>query len=91
MKFSGRDILLGVTRWLNDSLMDAVQKLIYKSMSSFESWQSVLNWQKKYLFPKWKKITFNYCMEELTIGTYRSTHVVKFRYMIVYGPTLAAA
>ena len=40
------DILLSVTGWLNDNLMDAAQKLIWKSLSSLESWQSALNWQK---------------------------------------------
>ena len=46
LKFSGRDILLSVIGCLNDSLMDAAQKLTWKSLGSLESWQSVLHWQK---------------------------------------------
>ena len=37
-KFSDRDILFGVTGWLNDSLTDAARKFICKSLGRLESW-----------------------------------------------------
>lgn len=46
LKFSDSDITLSVTGWFNDSLMDAAQTLICKSLGCLESWQSILNWQK---------------------------------------------
>ena len=41
-----KNILLSDTEWLNDNIMDAAQKLICKALS-LESYQSVLNWQKR--------------------------------------------
>ena len=43
-----KNILLSDSEWFNDNIMDAAQKLISKALrSSLESYQSVLNWQKK--------------------------------------------
>ena len=47
LKFSDRDILVSVTGWFNDSLMDIAQKFVCKSLGRLESWQLVSNWQKK--------------------------------------------
>ena len=42
-----REILESIGGWLNDNLMDAGQQLICKALGSFETYQSVLNCQKK--------------------------------------------
>ena len=42
-----REILESKDGWLNDNLMDAVQQLICKTLGSLETYQSVLNCQKK--------------------------------------------
>ena len=42
-----KEILLSDIEWLNNSIMDVVQKLICKALGSLESHQSVLNWQKR--------------------------------------------
>ena len=42
-----KNILLSDTEWFNDNIMDAAQKLICKRLGSLESYQSVLNWQKR--------------------------------------------
>ena len=42
-----REILEGKDGWLNDNLMDARQQLICKALGSLETYQSVLNCQKK--------------------------------------------
>ena len=42
-----KNILLRDTEWLNNNIMDAAQKLICKALGSLESYQSVLNWQKR--------------------------------------------
>ena len=45
-----KNIFLSDTEWLNDNIMDAAQKLIYKALDSLESYQSVLNrgWRGAY-------------------------------------------
>ena len=47
LKESDKEILEGSDCWLNDNLMDAGQKLICKALGSLETYQSVLNCQKK--------------------------------------------
>ena len=42
-----KKILLSDTKWLNDNIMDATQKLICKALEWLQSHESVLNWQKK--------------------------------------------
>ena len=42
-----KNILLSDTEWFNDNIMDAAQKQICKALGSLESYQSVLNWQKR--------------------------------------------
>ena len=42
-----KEILEGSDCWLNDNLMDPSQKVVYKALGSLETYQSVLNWQKK--------------------------------------------
>ena len=63
----------------------------WKSLGGLESCQSVLNLQESVaFFPKWKKITFNYCMPKLNIEFYCSTRVDELRCATVYVPILAA-
>ena len=40
-------LLLSKDAWLKDRIMDAAQKLIYKEIGTDESYQSVLNSEKK--------------------------------------------
>ena len=47
LKESDKEILEGSNCWLNDNVMDAGQKLICKALGSLETYQSVLNCQKK--------------------------------------------
>ena len=47
LKELDKEILEGSDCWLNDNLMDAGQKLIFKSLGGLETNQSVLNCQKK--------------------------------------------
>ena len=47
LKELDKEILEGSDCWLNDNLMDAGQKLICKALGSLETYQSVLNCQKK--------------------------------------------
>ena len=42
-----RKILESKDGWLNDNLLDAVQQLICKAFGSLETYQSLLNCQKK--------------------------------------------
>ena len=42
-----KKILVSDTEWLNDNTMDASQRLIFKSVGRLESYQSVLDWQKR--------------------------------------------
>ena len=35
--------------WLNNNLRDSAQKLIYKSLGKLTSWQSILNWQRRWI------------------------------------------
>ena len=47
LKESDKEILEGSDCWLNNNLIDAGQKLICKTLGSLETYQSVLNCQKK--------------------------------------------
>ena len=47
LKENEKNILLSQDAWLNDNIMDAAQSLICKTLGNGESYQSVLNWQKK--------------------------------------------
>ena len=47
LKESDKEILEGSNCWLNDNLVDAGQKLICKTLDNLETYQSVLNCQKK--------------------------------------------
>ena len=44
---AGREILESKDGWLNDNLMDAGQQLICNALGSLETYQLVLNFQKK--------------------------------------------
>ena len=44
---AGKEILESKDGWLNDNLMDAGQQLICNALGSLETYQLVLNFQKK--------------------------------------------
>ena len=45
--FEDEEILQSPTAWLNDRIMNAAQKLIYKKLGADDDYQSVLNVQKR--------------------------------------------
>ena len=47
LKMDDKRILLSDNAWMNDSIMDASQKLICQTLGREKEYQSVLNWQKK--------------------------------------------
>ena len=51
LKKEDQHLLLSKDVWLNDRIMDAAQKLIYKEISTDESYQLVLNSEKKTIDP----------------------------------------
>ena len=51
LKKEDQHLLLSKDDWLNDRIMDAAQKLICKEIGRDESYQSVLNSEKKTIDP----------------------------------------
>ena len=51
LHFEDEEILLSPTAWLNDRIMNTVQKLICKTLGADEDYQSVLNVQKRWGVP----------------------------------------
>ena len=51
LKKENQHLLLSKDAWLNDRIMDAVQKLIRKEFGTDESYQSVLSSEKKTIDP----------------------------------------
>ena len=51
LKKEDQHLLLSKDAWLNDRIMDAAQKLICKEIGTDESYQSVLNSEKKTIDP----------------------------------------
>ena len=47
LKEEDKQILLSNNAWLNDRIMDAAQKLICKEIGTMDSYQSVLNSERK--------------------------------------------
>ena len=51
LKVEDKNILTTEDVWLNDRIMDAVQKLICKALGKIDSYQLVLNSEKKTNYP----------------------------------------
>ena len=86
-KDSSNEILEGSDCSLNDNLMDAGQRLIFKVLSSLKTYQSVLNCQKNgKRTSQYQVITFNYCMIIIVIGHWDSVQVEGFKYVIAFEP-----
>ena len=51
LKNDVKNILMTKDVWLNDRIMDAAQKLFCKALSKIDSFQSVLNPQKRSNYP----------------------------------------
>ena len=49
--FKDKEILWSWTAWLNDRIMDVVEKLICKKLGADDDYQSVLNVQKRRVAP----------------------------------------
>ena len=84
LKESDKEILEGSDCWLYDNLMDTDQKMICKALGSLETYQSVLNCQKKRQTSQYQVITFNSCMTIIVISYWHSVQVAGFKYVTAF-------
>ena len=85
LKNEDKNILMTKDAWLNDRIMDAVQKLIRKALGKIDSFQLVLHTHKKDQITHSEQLTtstYSCHMTETTIGFFLFVPVAVFRYAI---------